>query len=124
MIKILIAENEEKLKDVIIQALSKQGYGVNTTINSGESVIQIANKGLLKDRVITLEDSLYKEKYGSVYRSVLEIIERSLIEHILERTEGNQLKAARILGINRNTMHTKIKKYGISPEVYKHSING
>ena len=48
-----------------------------------------------------------------LYKSILEAIEKPLIEHVLERTEGNQLKAARALGINRNTMRAKIKKLGI-----------
>ena len=73
----------------------------------------------LKDQLIELEDLLYREKRGMVYKSILEIIERSLIEHMLERTEGNQLKAARILGLNRNTMRSKIKKLGINPVVFK-----
>ncbi|MBU0959440.1 MAG: helix-turn-helix domain-containing protein, partial [Nanoarchaeota archaeon] len=44
------------------------------------------------------------------------VIEKPLIENILYRTEGNQLKAAKILGINRNTLHTKIKKLKSSLE--------
>ena len=69
--------------------------------------------------VVELEDALYNAKQGVLYKSILEILEKPLIEHILERTAGNQLKAARILGINRNTIRTKIKKLGINPEVYK-----
>jgi DNA-binding protein Fis len=73
----------------------------------------------IKDKAIKLEDSLFIEKDGALYKCVVEIIEKSLIEHTLERTEGNQLKAARILGINRNTMRAKVKKFGISPEKWK-----
>ena len=69
--------------------------------------------------VVELEDALYNAKQGVLYKSILEILEKPLIEHILERTAGNQLKAARILGINRNTIRTKIKKLGINPGVYK-----
>ena len=54
-----------------------------------------------------------------LYKSILEIIEKPLFEHVLERTEGNQLKAARILGINRNTMRAKVKKLGINTAMYK-----
>lgn len=54
-----------------------------------------------------------------MYKSVLEIIERPLIEHVLERTEGDQLKAARILGLNRNTIRARIKKLGIDARRWK-----
>ncbi|MDD4954243.1 MAG: helix-turn-helix domain-containing protein [Candidatus Omnitrophica bacterium] len=59
------------------------------------------------------------ENQGSLYKSVLEKVERPLLEHILQRTAGNQLKAARILGINRNTMRSKIKKLGIDVARWK-----
>lgn len=50
------------------------------------------------------------EKEGALYKFLLKIIEKPLIENVLRKTEGNQLKTAKILGINRNTLHTKIKK--------------
>lgn len=48
-----------------------------------------------------------------LYRRVIFSVEKRLIESILKKAEGNQLQAARILGINRNTLRTKIRKYGI-----------
>jgi two-component system, NtrC family, nitrogen regulation response regulator GlnG len=47
---------------------------------------------------------------------IMERVERPLIELTLERTHGNQLKAASILGINRNTLHKKITQLKISPK--------
>ena len=70
--------------------------------------------------IIELEDYLFKEKQGVLYKYILETTEKPLIEHVLERTHGNQLEAARILGINRNTIRAKIRKLGISVEKYKH----
>ncbi|MDD5044310.1 MAG: helix-turn-helix domain-containing protein [Candidatus Omnitrophica bacterium] len=70
-------------------------------------------------KLVEIDDSLYREKQGVLYKYILEIVERPLIEHALERTYGNQLKAAKILGINRNTMRTKIKKLGIDPNRWK-----
>ena len=74
---------------------------------------------ILENKIIELNDSLYKEKQGVLYRYVLETVEKPLIEHALERTYGNQLKAAKILGINRNTMRAKIKKLQIDPNKWK-----
>lgn len=68
---------------------------------------------------IELGADSYAGKDGVLYRSVIEAIEKPLLEHILERTEGNQLKAARILGINRNTMRAKIKKLSIDLSRWK-----
>jgi len=71
------------------------------------------------DKVIEFGDALFNEKEGVLYRSVVEAIELPLIEQTLKLTEGNQLKAAKILGINRNTMRSKIKKLGINPSKWK-----
>jgi len=50
----------------------------------------------------------------NVYRDLLERVERPLIESALLRTDGNQIRAARLLGINRNTLRKKIADLGIS----------
>ncbi|MFH1857892.1 MAG: helix-turn-helix domain-containing protein [Candidatus Omnitrophota bacterium] len=36
-----------------------------------------------------------------------------LIEKALKFSFGNQIMASRLLGLNRNTLHTKIKKFNI-----------
>ena len=45
---------------------------------------------------------------ANLYSLIIERVERPLIELTLERTKGNQLQAAAILGINRNTLRKKI----------------
>ncbi len=125
MITITISENnEDKIKELLMHVLAQSGYGASSMVNE-DGVIKIINKNdlsaelSLKNTVIGLEENLRKEKNGVLYKSVLEAVERPLLEHVLEKTEGNQLKAARILGINRNTMRTKIKKLGIQPDKWK-----
>jgi two-component system, NtrC family, nitrogen regulation response regulator GlnG len=44
----------------------------------------------------------------NLYSLVIERIERPLIELTLRKTRGNQIRAAQILGINRNTLRKKI----------------
>ena len=41
---------------------------------------------------------------GTIYHRALAELERPLFDHALKRTGGNQIAAARLLGINRNTL--------------------
>jgi nitrogen regulation protein NR(I) len=54
---------------------------------------------------------LLREAGGTV--NVLETLERELIGEALKETKGNQSRAARLLGMNRNTLRNKMKAYGI-----------
>ena len=124
MITILISDDEAKAKEALSKLLAQEGYQFCES-GSTDNVIRLVKKdcirdlAFIKDRVIELEDSLFREKKGILYKSVVEAIEKPLIEQTLERAEGNQLKAARILGLNRNTLRTKIKKLGINVEKWK-----
>ena len=56
---------------------------------------------------------------GEVYARVIEHIEKDVIEKALVFSSGNKILAAKILGINRNTLHSKIKKLKINIERFK-----
>lgn len=49
----------------------------------------------------------------NLFDMVIPEVERSLILMVLKETNGNQIRASKLLGINRNTLRTKIKKLGI-----------
>jgi two-component system, NtrC family, nitrogen regulation response regulator GlnG len=49
-----------------------------------------------------------------LYDRFLAEVERPLIQHALRATKGNQIRAAAVLGINRNTLRKKIQVLGIS----------
>jgi two-component system nitrogen regulation response regulator GlnG len=51
---------------------------------------------------------------GRFYEEILKEVERPLISNVLLFTRGNQLKAAKILGLNRNTLRKKIRGLNIS----------
>lgn len=124
MITILITEDETKAKEALAKVLAQEGYTLSFQAGQ-ENAIRIVKKdcirdlAFIKDKVIELENALFVEKKGLLYKSVLEAVERPLLEQTLERCEGNQLKAARILGINRNTMRAKIKSLGIDVSRWK-----
>ena len=48
-----------------------------------------------------------------LYDRVLEEVERPLIQLTLAATRGNQVRAAEILGLNRNTLRKKIQDLGV-----------
>jgi two-component system, NtrC family, nitrogen regulation response regulator GlnG len=50
---------------------------------------------------------------GRIYADIINSIEKSVIVKALEKSNGNQLLAARLLGMNRNTLHKKIARFGI-----------
>jgi len=69
--------------------------------------------GLVGGLVPELIESLVAARPGRVYREALVILEKPLIVHALRLTGGNQLRAARLLGINRNTLRKRCRELGI-----------
>ncbi|WP_230630931.1 nitrogen regulation protein NR(I) [Sphingomonas sp. Leaf37] len=51
---------------------------------------------------------------GTLYDRVIGEVERPLIETMLARHAGNQLRAARALGLNRNTLRKRLDTLGIN----------
>jgi len=43
------------------------------------------------------------------------MMERPLLLHALSLTGGNQLRAARLLGVNRNTLRKRCRDLGLQP---------
>ena len=54
--------------------------------------------GMMVDRGILLEEALTE-------------FEKKFIKRVLEHAKGNQCRAAKILGIHRNTLSRKISEY-------------
>ncbi len=52
---------------------------------------------------------------GRLYRSVMARVELPLLRHALELCAGNQLKAAKLLGVNRNTLRKRLRLLGLLP---------
>ena len=68
-----------------------------------------------------LDFNYYEKK--DLHHTFVQKIEEPLISSILKHTRGNQIKAAKILGFNRNTLRKKIKELGIEvKKVRKNSV--
>ncbi len=57
---------------------------------------------------------------GTLYHRALAAFEKPLFEHALRETGGNQLRAAQLLGINRNTLRKRLDDLQIDPERFNH----
>ena len=53
------------------------------------------------------------EPASGIYDMVIGHVERTVLASVLTRAGGNQTQAADMLGMNRNTLRTKLSKYGI-----------
>ena len=53
------------------------------------------------------------DEANDLHGRIVDRVEREVIEQVLGRCDGVQIKAAQRLGINRNTLHKKIKDYGL-----------
>jgi transcriptional regulator with GAF, ATPase, and Fis domain len=73
---------------------------------------------ILEDRLSRMiaEMKVDPRSNGRLYDDVLSVVERTLFKSALEKTKYIQLKTARFLGINRNTLRRKIKELGITAE--------
>jgi two-component system nitrogen regulation response regulator GlnG len=65
------------------------------------------------DIVDHIDDLSFVEKEGKIYKLLLDSLEKALFERVLKYTDHNKLRAAKVLGINRNTLRSKLTKLGL-----------
>ena len=90
---------------------------VTQEISNGRE-IENETKNNTADQIEKYLKTFFKSNNGSLpeyglYNRVIHKIERPLIILTLESTRGNQVKAADVLGINRNTLREKMRKLNI-----------
>jgi two-component system nitrogen regulation response regulator GlnG len=68
---------------------------------------------LIYQRLVQIADEGGTEP-RDLHQRIVSELEKPLIEFALERAEGNQVQAARILGLNRNTLRKKLAEYHIA----------
>ena len=77
-------------------------------INGGSEICRSVEKSL--DEYFRRLDG---EQPHGIYNMVIANVERSLLAIVLHRVSGNQTQAADMLGMNRNTLRSKLSKYKI-----------
>src|SRR5437773_5402680 len=82
--------------------------------SSNDSAEVLPLEEAVRRRLAELLDTDRHASSGELYATLISAVERPLIEIVLERVGGNQVKAADMLGINRNTLRKKITELGIA----------
>ncbi len=92
-------------------------------LNSSENLFvanlqQVSLEKLVKSKLEVLfqQQKEAQVELSGLYNIVLEQVEKPLIELSLKAFNGNQVKTAIMLGINRNTLKKKIDNYKLKPK--------
>jgi len=113
-----VRELENTIKRAVILSsdplLTAADFSSLTSQKSGQPRNEeLSLEALVDTKLRSSLDNLEKMETGDLYGMVLEQVERPLIRFVLEKTRNNQVRAADILGINRNTLRKKIQELGI-----------
>ena len=105
--------------DDVVSPVAVRRELASAPVNSQDSSVA-TDRATLREHI---ENHLHRyfRSYGSelpppgLYELVLAELEPPLLRAALAATKGNQLKAARLLGLNRNTLRAKLRKRKVKP---------
>jgi Fis family transcriptional regulator, factor for inversion stimulation protein len=102
---------------------NERGSSMTPNLNNSENLFvanlqQVSLEKLVKSKLEVLfqQQKEAQVELNGLYNIVLEQVERPLIELALKAYNGNQVKTALMLGINRNTLKKKIDNYKLKPK--------
>jgi len=116
--------NLEELEKVLALAVSRATDSVllpddlpfvSASRSAGE-LRDVSLEEVVAAKLAPLVDTIDDLPGGELYRLILSKMERPLFQLVLEKLGGNQVKAARALGIHRNTLRKKLRELGIAPK--------
>jgi two-component system, NtrC family, response regulator HydG len=111
--KFALAMNKHitRVSPVAMNQLQQQTWmgNVRELENAVERAMVVAQEPEIRE-----QDFIFKTQAAPVAGKSLDEIERLHILRILEECKGNQSRAAEVLGIDRVTLHHKLKRYGWS----------
>ncbi|WP_391527861.1 sigma-54 interaction domain-containing protein [Pirellulimonas nuda] len=70
----------------------------------------------LAEQLVQTGLSRAEENDNDLHSRIVDRVEKEVIAQVLERCGGVQIQAAQRLGINRNTLHKKLKDYGLETD--------
>jgi two-component system nitrogen regulation response regulator GlnG len=116
--------NVRELENVVQRAMVLAAGGVivpeHLPIGPVSAAASVAVDATLEDiierRLLECVRGLRERGSANLYDLVVGLVEKPLFRAVLRETGGNQVRAAQLLGINRNTLRKKLTEHGIDPD--------
>jgi two-component system nitrogen regulation response regulator GlnG len=116
--------NVRELENVVQRAIVMATNGVilpeHLPIGPVSAAASVAVDATLEDiierKLLECVRGLRSHASANLYDLVIGLVEKPLLRAVLRETGGNQVRAAQILGINRNTLRKKLTEHGIEPD--------
>ncbi|MEM6330583.1 MAG: sigma-54 dependent transcriptional regulator [Planctomycetota bacterium] len=103
---VVTAPGDELTHDLLPPAV--RGEGEKHTMTFRKFDFESLAEQLVQEGLAGADD-----KASDLHSRVVDRVEKEVIAQVLTQCDGVQIKAAGRLGINRNTLHKKIKDYGL-----------
>jgi two-component system nitrogen regulation response regulator GlnG len=71
---------------------------------------------IIEKKMIECVRGLRGHTSANLHSLMVGLVEKPLLRAVMRETKGNQVRAAQLLGINRNTLRKKLKEHGIDPD--------
>jgi two-component system, NtrC family, nitrogen regulation response regulator GlnG len=115
--------NVRELENVIQRAMVMAATGVILPehlpigpVSAAASVaVDATLEEIIEHRLLECVRGLREQSSANLYDLMVGLVEKPLLRAVLRETEGNQVRAAQLLGINRNTLRKKLREHGIDP---------
>ena len=116
--------NVRELENVIQRAMVMAQNGVilpeHLPIGPVSAAASVAVDATLEEiierKLLECVRGLRERASANLYDLIIGLVEKPLLRAVLRETAGNQVRAAQILGINRNTLRKKLTGHGIDPD--------
>ncbi len=88
--------------------------GTPSRSNGNGTTIPVPLRAHAEEALSEYFGALNGHRPGHLYDLVMREVELPLFRSVMEYAEGNQSRAATILGINRGTLRKKLRDYGLA----------
>lgn len=114
-----VRELENTVRRAVLMSRSVILTAEDLALPHGRTRREESIEDIIAARLRPIIDKTDHHSKQELYSFIMPYMERPLIRLVLEKTRGNQVQAAEMLGINRNTLRKKIRELDINMEKLK-----